>query len=145
MSKTTAETYERWQMERQVRARLGEEIARALEAMTPLWSANTASLGDGIDQRAAARLAREIAGAKYCIGGALDSEAHKHDCPAEHRGTTRYATPSLHRSDHLPGRWYVKAMPYGVPVGFIEDNFAGWTATMRGIPVRPAGARWRPW
>jgi hypothetical protein len=48
-------------------------------------------------------------------------------------GQTRHATPALTRSYHLPGRWYVKAMPYGVPVGFIEENIVGWTATKRGV------------
>ena len=49
------------------------------------------------------------------------------------RETTRYAVPSLSHSQTGPAsRWYVKAMPYGVPVGFIEENAAGWTATERG-------------
>ena len=63
MSKTTEETRERWAVERAIRRRVGEEIAQALEQMTPLWMANTASMGDGIDQKAAVRLAREIGGA----------------------------------------------------------------------------------
>lgn len=48
---------------------------------------------------------------------------------AEHR-EVRYATPSLTRSDNLPGRWYVKAMPYGANVGLVEQAAAGWVALM---------------
>lgn len=62
MSKTTEETREAWRVERQTRARVAAEIADALEAMTPLWMANTASMGDGIDQREAVRVARAIGG-----------------------------------------------------------------------------------
>jgi hypothetical protein len=53
------------------------------------------------------------------------------------RETTRYATPSLRMSSYNPNRWYVKAMPHDVPVGFIEKHDAGWTATMP--TVRYAG------
>ena len=47
-------------VERAIRRQVAEEIAQALEGMVPLWSANTASMGDGIDQRRAASLARQI-------------------------------------------------------------------------------------
>lgn len=45
---------------RAIRRQVAEEIAQALEEMQPLWSANTASMGDGIDQKRAAGIAREI-------------------------------------------------------------------------------------
>lgn len=62
MSGTTAENYERWAIEKRARQRVAREIAQALEDMTPLWMANDATVSDGIDQRAAVRLARAIGG-----------------------------------------------------------------------------------
>lgn len=62
MSKATAATYERWEAERAGRRQAAREILAALEGMTPLWMANSVSMGDGIDQREALRIVREIGG-----------------------------------------------------------------------------------
>lgn len=62
MSETTAATYARWAIERRARQRVAEEIAAALEGMVPIWSANTESMGDGIDKKRALQIVREVGG-----------------------------------------------------------------------------------
>jgi hypothetical protein len=62
MTLATPATYERWEAERAGRRQAARETLAALEGMTPLWMANTASMGDGIDQQEALRIVREIGG-----------------------------------------------------------------------------------
>lgn len=99
MSKATTATYERWAAERAGRRQAAEEIAAGLEAMPPLWMANSPNVGDGIDQKAAVEMVRRI-------GGIESNEKPRGgvDCPSCFR--LRNASPG--RACSLP---YVHTAP----------------------------------